>query len=171
MPGYNYFPNYYSGLYQPIPQPVPQMQVPVMQQPVPQPVQQQPVQAPQPEIRQNGFIRVKDEAEVDAYPIAPGNSVTFIHETQPLVFVKTLGFSQFDHPVKERYRLVKETPEEPNKAVSGVDNEIANNDVEYAKAADVAKLARDVEALRVSVKTLNERKTRKVVTEEVVDDE
>jgi hypothetical protein len=166
MPGYNYFPNYYSGLYQPIPQPVPQMQVPVVQQPV-----QQPVQAPQPEIRQNGFIRVKDEAEVDAYPIAPGNSVTFIHETEPFVFVKTLGFSQFDRPVKEKYRLVKETPDEPNKADFGADKESVSPTAEYAKAADVAKLARDVEALRVSVKTLNERKTRKVVTEEVVDDE
>jgi hypothetical protein len=166
MPGYNYFPNYYSGLYQPIPQPVPQMQVPVVQQPV-----QQPVQATQPEIRQNGFIRVKDEAEVDAYPIAPGNSVTFIHETEPFVFVKTLGFSQFDRPVKEKYRLVKETPEEPNKAVSGADKESASKGVEYAKADELARLARDVEALRVSVKTLNERKTRKVVTEEVVDDE
>ena len=169
MPGYNYFPNYYSGLYQPIPQPVPQM--PVMQQPVPQPVQQQPVQTPQPEIRQNGFIRVKDEAEVDAYPIAPGNSVTFIHETEPFVYVKTLGFSQFDHPVKEKYRLVKETPEEPNKADFGTDKESASKGVEYAKADELARLARDVEALRVSVKTLNERKTRKVVTEEVVDDE
>lgn len=166
MPGYNYFPNYYSGLYQPIPQPVPQIQVPVVQQPV-----QQPVQAQQPEIRQNGFIRVKDEAEVDAYPIAPGNSVTFIHETEPFVFVKTLGFSQFDRPVKEKYRLVKETPEEPNKTVSGADKESVSPTSEYAKAADVAKLARDVEALRVSVRTLNERKTRKVVTEEVVDDE
>jgi hypothetical protein len=166
MPGYNYFPNYYSGLYQPIPQPVPQMQVPVVQQPV-----QQSVQSQQPEIRQNGFIRVKDEAEVDAYPIAPGNSVTFIHETEPFVFVKTLGFSQFDRPVKEKYRLVKETPEEPNKTVSGPDKESISQTAEYAKAADVAKLARDVEALRVSVKTLNERKTRKVVTEEVVDDE
>ena len=169
MPGYNYFPNYYSGLYQPI-QPVPQMQVPVMQQPVQQQIQQ-PVQTQQPEIRQNGFIRVKDEAEVDAYPIAPGNSVTFIHETEPFVFVKTLGFSQFDHPVKEKYRLVKETPEEPNKADFGTDKESVSQTAEYAKAADVAKLARDVEALRVSVKTLNERKTRKVVTEEVVDDE
>lgn len=168
--GYNYFPNYYSPSYY---QPMPFVQQPV-QQPVaqmPQQMQQQPVQAPQQEIRQNGFIRVKDESEVDAYPIAPGNSVTFIHETEPFVFVKTLGFSQFDRPVKERYRLVKETPDEPNKADFGADKEIASKGVEYAKAADVAKLQRDVEALRVSVKTLNERKTRKVVTEEVVDDE
>ncbi len=168
MAGYNYFPNYYSSFYQPAPQMVPQMQVPVVQQPV-QPVQQ-PVQAPQPEIRQNGFIRVKDEAEVDAYPIAPGNSVTFIHETQPLVFVKTLGFSQFDHPVKEKYRLVKETPEEPNKPVSGADKESVSQTTEYAKAADVAKLARDVEALRVSLRTLNERKSRRVVEEVDIDE-
>lgn len=63
--GYNYFPNYYSPSYY---QPMPFVQQPV-QQPVaqmPQQMQQQPVQAPQPEIRQNGFIRVKDESEVDA---------------------------------------------------------------------------------------------------------
>lgn len=169
MPGYNYFPNYYSPSYY---QPMPFVQQPV-QQPVaqmPQQMQQQPVQSPQPEIRQNGFIRVKDESEVDAYPIAPGNSVTFIHETEPFVFVKTLGFSQFDHPVKEKYRLVRETPESANKAVFDPVKESASTEVEYAKAADVAKLQRDVEALRVSVKTMNERK-RKIVTEEVVDDE
>lgn len=168
--GYNYFPNYYSPSYY---QPMPFVQQPV-QQPVaqmPQQMQQQPVQAPQPEIRQNGFIRVKDESEVDAYPIAPGNSVTFIHETEPFVFVKTLGFSQFDHPVKEKYRLFRETPESANKTDSVHVKENVGEPFEYAKAADVAKLQRDVEALRVSVKTLNERKTRKVVTEEVVDDE
>lgn len=166
--GYNYFPNYYSPSYY---QPMPFVQQPV-QQPVAQMPQQmqQPVQASQPEIRQNGFIRVKDESEVDAYPIAPGNSVTFIHETEPFVFVKTLGFSQFDRPVKEKYRLVRETPESANKTDSVPVKENANEPSEYAKAADVAKLQRDVEALRVSVKTLNERK-RKIVTEEVVDDE
>lgn len=168
MAGYNYFPNYYSSFYQPAPQMVPQMQVPVVQQPV-QPVQQ-PVQAPQPEIRQNGFIRVKDEAEVDAYPVAPGNSVTFIHESEPFVFVKTLGFSQFDRPVKEKYRLVKEAPDEPNKPVSGADKESVSPTAEYAKAADVAKLQRDVEALRVSVRTLNERKPRRSVEEVDIDE-
>ena len=169
MAGYNYFPNYYSPSYY---QPMPLMQQPV-QQPVAQMPQQmqQPVQAPQQEIRQNGFVRVRSEEEVDAYPIAPGNSVTFIHETEPFVFVKTLGFSQFDRPIKEKYRLVRETPESANKAVSDPVKENASEPSEYAKAADVAKLQRDVEALRVSVKTLNERKTRKVVTEEVVDDE
>lgn len=166
---YNYFPNYYSPSYY---QPMPFVQQPV-QQPVaqmPPQMQQQPVQAPQPEIRQNGFIRVKDENEVDAYPIAPGNSVTFIHETEPFVFVKTLGFSQFDRPVKEKYRLVREAPESANKPDSVPIKENASEPFEYAKAADVAKLQRDVEALRVSVRTLNERK-RKIVTEEVVDDE
>lgn len=168
MAGYNYFPNYYSSFYQPAPQMVPQMQVPVVQQPV-QPVQQ-PVQAPQPEIRQNGFIRVKDESEVDAYPIAPGNSVTFIHESEPFVFVKTLGFSQFDRPVKEKYRLVKEAPESVKSAGSAPEGVNAREQVEYAKAGDVAKLARDVEALRVSVRTLNERKPRRVVEEVDVDE-
>lgn len=75
----------------------------------------------QPQMRQTGFVRVRSRAEAESYPIAPGSSVTFVDETAPLVYVKTLGPSQFDRPTMETYRLERieepvrapETPTEP----------------------------------------------------------
>lgn len=75
----------------------------------------------QSQVRQTGFVRVRSKAEAESYPIAPGSSVTFVDETAPLVYVKTLGPSQFDRPTMETYRLERieeparapETPAEP----------------------------------------------------------
>lgn len=52
----NYYPNYYNVM-----------------NPFYQPAQNQ--QAPQ--IQHSGFVVVQSEAEAKAYPVAPGNSVTF----------------------------------------------------------------------------------------------
>lgn len=162
-PYYPYQPNYFGNPYQMQPvQPVPQMQQP------------QPAQTPQPQnpVRQSGFVRVRSEEEAFGYPVAPGNSVTFINESAPYCYVKTMGFSQLDRPTFERYRLVKEEPSQnAQNAEKTPDKENTRQEDEYAQKSDVAKLQRDVEALRVAIKTINERKTRKVVTEEVVDDE
>lgn len=96
-----YQPNYYGPNPYTVPQPVPQM---------PQ------TQAPQ----QRGFVRVQSEQEARTYPVAPGNSVTFIDENAPYCYTKTMDISQLDRPKFERYRLVKEedesTPEAPKVA-------------------------------------------------------
>ena len=72
------------------------------------PYYQQPVQQTQ----NNGFISVRNEVEARNYPVAPGNSITFKDETSPYVYTKTMGFSQLDRPVFEKYKLVKEEVEE-----------------------------------------------------------
>lgn len=94
------------------------VQQPVQQQPVQQPiqqpvqqqlVQQQPVQQPvQQPIQNGGFVIVQDESEIARYPVAHGNIVTFRIENQPVIIEKSLGYSQFDTPHYERYRLSKE---------------------------------------------------------------
>lgn len=85
------------------------VQQPVQQQPVQQPVQQQPIQQPvQQPIQNGGFVIVQDESEITRYPVAHGNIVTFRIENQPVVVEKSLGYSQFDTPHYERYRLIKE---------------------------------------------------------------
>lgn len=66
--------------------------------------QQQQVQSP--------FITVRSETEARNYPVAYGNSVTFKDENAPYVYSKTMGFSQLDKPVFEKYRLVKEDVQE-----------------------------------------------------------
>jgi len=75
--------------------------------------QQQPFnQQAAPQIQNGGFVSVRNEAEARGYPVAPGNSVTFKDEGAPYVYTKTMGFSQLDRPIFEKYRLVRETPSE-----------------------------------------------------------
>lgn len=70
---------------------------------------QQPQQPqPQPQIQSGGFIPVPSEDVARNYPVAPGNSVTFKNENAPYVYTKTMGFSQLDRPIFERYKLVRE---------------------------------------------------------------
>ena len=82
-----------------------------VQQPIQQPIQQNyPTQmnVAQPQIQNGGFVIVQDESEIARYPVAHGNLVTFRIENQPVVIEKSLGYSQFDTPHYERYRLIKE---------------------------------------------------------------
>ena len=60
----------------------------------------------------NNFIAVRIEAEARNYPIAPGNSITFKDETAPFVYTKTMGVSALDQPRFDKYRLIKEEPQE-----------------------------------------------------------
>ena len=71
----------------------------------PQNYPQQPQQT-----QSNGVVLVPSEAYVQSYPVAPGNCVTFKIEGQPIIMEKSMGFSQFDAPKIEKYRLVKEEP-------------------------------------------------------------
>ncbi len=84
-----------------------------MQNNVYQPQQQQ--QMPQPQIQNGGFVNVRSEEEAKNYPVALGNSVTFKDETSPYIYTKTMGFSQLDRPIFEKYKLVKEMPAEGSK--------------------------------------------------------
>lgn len=54
------------------------------------------------------FIPVNNEQEVLTYPVGCGNSVNFKMQNAPYLYTKTMGFSQFDKPVIEKYRLLKE---------------------------------------------------------------
>lgn len=102
----------------------------------------QPVQQAQPQTIQNsGFVSVMNEMEARNYPVAPGNSITFKDENQPFVYVKTMGFSQLDRPVFERFRLVKEeaTPQPQTAPANGISQPMAN-DIASALKADVDAL-------------------------------
>ena len=78
------------------------------------PYQNQQMQAqPQQTVQSGNLISVHNEEEAKMYPVAPGNSVTFKDENTPYIYTKTMGFSQLDRPVFERYKLIKEeTPEQ-----------------------------------------------------------
>lgn len=79
-----------------------------------------------------GFIRVQNENEARMYPVTAGTSVTFINENEPYCYTKSVDLSQLDRPKFEKYRLVKEEPNEPIK-------EKPLNMEMYALKDDVAK--------------------------------
>lgn len=57
---------------------------------------------------QSTFVSIPNEDMVNTYPVGPGNCVTFKVEGKPIMIEKSMGFSQFDSPKIERYRIVKE---------------------------------------------------------------
>ena len=74
---------------------------------------QQPIQQPMPQMQnaqqvQTGFVTVPTEEEALRYPIAPGNSIIFKVEGKPVIIEKSMGFSQFESPKVEKYKLEKE---------------------------------------------------------------
>lgn len=111
---FQYYPNYY-----------PQMQTaPQMQQP-----------APSSQTQTSGFVSVRSEAEARNYPVAYGNSVTFKDENAPYIYTKTMGFSQLDRPIFDKYKLVKEQVKEEVVAASAnaLDPKISDLEAEIGR--------------------------------------
>lgn len=122
---YNYFPASYNAAYNPY------QQINQNQQ-----------------IQQAGLVSVRNRAEAESYPIAPGNSVTFKDETAPYIYVKTMGFSQLDRPSFDVFRLIKEdAPKMPENGDFSASKE-TNIDLSlYAKKAEIEALNAKIEAI------------------------
>ena len=143
--GYSYVP-YYPATYQPLiqPQMIQQPQMQTAQMPVASQNQQTSGQ-----IQNGGFITVHSESEARSYPVAPGTSVTFKHETAPYCYTKTMGFSQFEAPKFEKFRLVKEDEVENQQADS---KEIAPQ--AFATEEDLSKVVGVVKGINEVVGAL-----------------
>lgn len=170
-----YQPNYY-GQPNPYYQQMQQQQAMMQQQAQQQVQQQQSQQMQQPTIQQSGFVLVQSEQEARAYPVAPGNSITFKDETAPFCYVKTMGFNQLDRPTFERYRLVKEdAPSEVRESSTTHEHPATTKNPTYATKDDLAEIWDELDALKEKLKAQTEKKTvkaRKVNEEtEVSDDE
>lgn len=174
--------NYFSPAYQPnyYGQPNPyyqqmQQQQAMMQQQAQQQSQQQGQQMQQPTIQQSGFVLVQSEQEARAYPVAPGNSITFKDETAPFCYVKTMGFNQLDRPTFERYRLVKEdAPSEARESPAAREQPDPTKNATYATKDDLAAVWDELDALKEKLKEQIEKKpikARKVTEQEAADDE
>ena len=120
---------------------------------------QQQAQMQQPQIQNGGFIQVHNEDEARNYPIAPGNSVTFKDENAPYVYTKTMGFSQLDRPIFEKYRLVKEEDIQAaqNQPINAANSQQTNN-IDYALKADLTALQAEIDVLKQQVEELTVKK-------------
>ena len=127
---------------------------------------QQPVQ----QIQNGGFLAAPNEEYVRSYPVALGNCVTFKIEGKPYVMEKSMGFSQLDSAKIEKYRLVKEEPEElpnlPSESKNNNENAILDeliNEIEAIKA--------DIKAIKEKLKSITKPVTKKTLKDEEDDDE
>ena len=116
--------------------------------------QQQPAhmqQSAQPPIQNGGFISVRSIEEVEAWPIAPGNSITFhISTNPPLIAEKTRGFSQLENAVTKYYdlheRQINQTPlAQPAPAF---------NPADFVTKADLQVVAGEIETVKAQLSDL-----------------
>jgi len=110
------------------------------------------------QIQNGGLVSVRSEDEARNYPVAPGNSVTFKNESAPFVYTKTMGFSQLDRPVFERFRLVKEDAENAPKT----DDKKQDIDMSvYALKTDLAAILGEIDAIKATVEVMKAKKPTK----------
>ena len=81
------------------------------------------------QIQDGGFITVPNEETVYSYPVAIGKCVTFKIEGKPIIMEKSMGFSQFDAPKIDKYRLVKEESEKSAETVDLSDMDKIKSDI------------------------------------------
>lgn len=123
-----------------------------MMSPVQNPMQNQ----GQYQIQNGGFISVSSEEEARKYLVAPGNSVTFKNENAPYVYTKTMGFSQLDRPLFEKFRLVKEedseTSDEDKNLTSSSDSKESQI---YLVQEDLDPLVKDIKNIQTKIKEID----------------
>ena len=164
--------NFYSG-YQPMAMGYPyQQQIQpnynYQQQAYPQTQMQMTAQnqQTQPQIQNGGFIQVHNEDEARNYPIAPGNSVTFKDENAPYVYTKTMGFSQLDRPIFEKYRLVKEDDMPTQNPPVSAEIAQQTDNIDYALKTDLTALQTEIDALKQRIEELTAKKPAAKVKKE-----
>lgn len=113
---------------------------------------QQPAMQQQPQI-----LRVQSEEQARQYPVSVGNSVTFIDENKPYCYTKSMGFSQLEPPVFEKYRLVKEEPAESNENSLNLSASSDSIDLSsYATKAEIAALNERYDKLYSEIEIIKE---------------
>ena len=184
----NGFPATYQQMYpqQQFQQPYPQ-QMFAQQQMMPQQMQQQQLQQMQQPVQQqypavqSGFVRVRNENEARMFPVAPGNSVTFIDEVQPYCYTKTVNMGQLDRPIFEKYRLVKEEDnpvqqqpvEQPQKPVESPQIDVSRfvtKDVIDGFRSDLDNIRSDMETFKTDLYGIAGKK-KPITKKDVASDE
>ena len=121
-------------------------------------------QIPQVQQTQNGgFIPVPSEDVARNYPVAPGNSVTFKNENAPYVYTKTMGFSQLDRPIFEKYKLVREEDTQTD-SLQEEDYESIIQDLQH----QIQTIKEDVSNIRSEINVLKGQLSKPTTTKKKV---
>ena len=74
---------------------------------------QQNMQMPPPQTQSNTIVHVPSEEVARRWDVAPNSSVTFIDDSKPYCYTKSMGMSMLEAPVCKRVRLVEEAETTP----------------------------------------------------------
>jgi hypothetical protein len=99
---------------------------------------------------QAGFIRVPSEDYARNFQLAPGTSGTFIDDSRPYCYVKTMDASPLGTFKFERYRLVKE--EDDHKA----EQSVSSPKQDYAVKNDLKALWDEINKIKEALKEDND---------------
>lgn len=115
----------------------------------------------QPQSQSNGLINIPNESMARNYPVAYGTTVTFKDENLPYIYTKTMGYSQSDIPIFEKYRREEEKPP----VIEPKEVEPTNLPLEDIKT--------EISEIRALYEEIKEKvdKPKRTVKKEVVDDE
>lgn len=106
---------------------------PMPQQPQ-APTQSQPQQQQQPQPDQlinGGYVVVPSEDDVNKYPVAPGNLVTFKIENEPVIIEKSMGRSQFAAPEYRYFRLSEFNKDDKSKGETQIADDDLKNSIKH----------------------------------------
>lgn len=122
--------------------------------------------------QQPQILRVQNEEQARQYPVAAGNSITFIDENKPYCYTKSMGFSQLEPPVFEKYKLVKEIPTETNENTQNFAASNAHVDLSgYATKAEIGALNKQYEALCAEIEKIKLENKEMKLCEQSIDTE
>ena len=108
-----------------------------------------------PVFENGGFVSVASEEDARRYPVAPGNSVTFKNENAPYVYTKTMGFSQLDRPLFEKFRLVKEEDNAVQNEEKNLDSSSTSEPIKYLVQEDLTPLVKDIKNIQTKIKEID----------------
>lgn len=117
------------------------------------------MQQPQPQAQSNAIIHVPSEEVARRWDVAPNSSVTFIDDSKPYCYTKSMGMSMLEAPVFKRFKLVEETepvPANDGQTVSDQQTPMPQVDLSaYMTKAEFESYRAIIEDMQKIVKELN----------------
>ena len=120
---------------------------------------QMPQPQPQPQTQSNAIIHVPSEEVARRWDVAPNSSVTFIDDSKPYCYTKSMGMSMLEAPVFKRFRLVEEAEAAPeSEDQNTVEQTVSTPQIDlsaYMTKAEFESYRAIIEDMQKIVKELN----------------
>ena len=112
------------------------------------------MQMQQTQPQSSSFIHVQSEAQAREWAVAPNTSITFIDDTKPYCYTKSMGASLLEPPVFKRFKLVEEDISENTTNQSTTTTQQIDLS-EYLTKAEFEEYRSVIEDMQKIVKELN----------------